>query len=161
MRAGFMAASGAFFVVMDADLQHPPSVVPEMLRRAHDECADLVIGSRFAAAGSVRHFGVLRMAVSRASSLLARLCFPHRLAGVTDPMSGLFLLRRTSVDPAVLRPHGFKILLEVLARSTPSKVVEVPYVFGERVAGESKASAREGFRFLRHLIRLRIAAFVR
>ena len=76
-------------------------------------------------------------------------------------MSGLFLVRRETVDAAALHPHGFKILLEVLARSRPLRIAEVPYVFGTRVADESKASLREGLRFLRHVLRLRLATWSR
>jgi dolichol-phosphate mannosyltransferase len=74
---------------------------------------------------------------------------------VTDPMSGFFLIRRGHVDAGVLRPDGFKILLEVLVRHAGT-LREVPFAFGTRHAGDSKASYREGLRFLRHLLRLRL-----
>jgi putative flippase GtrA len=142
---------------MDADLQHPPAVLPRMLQAAKDEEVDLVVGSRFSQDGSIGTFGLVRRGLSRASSTLAKLLFPTRLRRVTDPMSGLFLVRRERLAPEALRPHGFKILLEVLVRSAPLRVGEVPYTFGDRVAGESKASLGEGVRYLRHLLRLRLA----
>ena len=71
-------------------------------------------------------------------------------------MSGLFLVRRERLVVDELRPHGFKILLELLVRSAPLRVAEVPYTFGERVAGESKASLREGWNYLVHLLCLRL-----
>jgi hypothetical protein len=98
----------------------------------------------------------VRRAVSRGSSTLARVIFPGRLRHVTDPMSGYFLVRRERLAVSDLRPYGFKILLEVLVRSGPLRVAEVPYTFGERVAGTSKASLREGCNYLVHLLGLRL-----
>jgi dolichol-phosphate mannosyltransferase len=69
-------------------------------------------------------------------------------------MTGFFAIRTSSIDVADLRPRGFKILLEILARN-PLRVTEEPFVFAERYAGESKASLREGFRFLLQLAALR------
>jgi dolichol-phosphate mannosyltransferase len=157
VKVGFEAAQGRFVAVMDADLQHPPAVLPLMLAAAMDG-ADIVVGSRFTPAGGVGDFGPVRKAVSQGAASLARLFFPKRLLDVSDPMSGLFLVRRERLVFEELRPHGFKILLELLVRSGPLQVAEVPYTFGERVAGESKASMREGCRYLMHLLRLRCGA---
>jgi len=156
VQLGFGAARGQYVAVMDADLQHPPAVLPLMLRTAKREDADLVVGSRFANNGGIGDFGAVRRGLSRASSMLARVLFPRRLRHVTDPMSGFFLVRRQRLAQDALRPHGFKILLEVLVRSGPLRIREVPYMFCDRVAGESKASLREGARYLRHLVRLRL-----
>jgi dolichol-phosphate mannosyltransferase len=79
-------------------------------------------------------------------------------------MSGLFLVRRAALDPDTFDPIGFKILLEIAVRQAPLKVLEVPFVFAPRHAGESKASLREGLRFARHLLRLKASvsgAFLR
>jgi dolichol-phosphate mannosyltransferase len=76
---------------------------------------------------------------------------------VTDSMSGFFAVRVGALDGVELRPHGFKILLEVLARTPQLRIAEVPFTFGERGAGESKASMAEGVRFVRHLLRLRLS----
>jgi dolichol-phosphate mannosyltransferase len=154
VKVGFASARGRFVAVMDADLQHPPAVLPLMLAAATSG-ADLVVGTRFTEAGGVGDFGPVRRAVSQGAANLARLFFPKRLLEVSDPMSGLFLVRRERLVVDELRPHGFKILLELLVRSAPLRVAEVPYTFGERVAGESKASVREGCRYLMHLLRLR------
>ncbi len=155
VKVGFEEAQGRFVAVMDADLQHPPAVLPRMLAAALDG-ADLVVGSRFTGAGGVGEFGPIRKAVSQGAASLARLFFPKRLLQVSDPMSGLFLVRRERLVVDELRPHGFKILLEVLVRSGPLRIAEVPYTFGERVAGTSKASLREGCNYLAHLLRLRL-----
>jgi hypothetical protein len=100
-------------------------------------------------------FPALRTALSRSSGLLAHALFPRRLRRLSDPLSGFFLVRRRAIDLTGLRPRGFKILLEILVRSGPLKTSEVAFCFGERHAGESKASMREGVRYLRRLIELR------
>ena len=155
--AGLDACLGDAAVIIDADLQHPPEVVPRLLRAAEAEDRDLVVATRFRDGGSHLGLGKLRTLVSRGSAFAARLLFPRRLRGVSDPMSGFFLVRRAAVDLAELKPNGFKILLELLVRTPFESVGEVPYAFAERRAGESKASLREGTRFLLQLIRLRLA----
>ncbi|MFH8348627.1 hypothetical protein [Streptomyces sp. NPDC018045] len=65
------------------------------------------------------------------------------------------MVERAYEGGGALRPVGYEILLELMVRCRPRKVVEVPYEFGERFAGESKSTLREGFRFLRHLADLR------
>jgi dolichol-phosphate mannosyltransferase len=88
------------------------------------------------------------------SGLLARSMFPVRLRDVTDPMTGFFAVRSGVVEPALLRPRGFKILLEILARQR-LVVAEEPFVFGERYAGRSKATLANGMRYLEQLAMLR------
>lgn len=154
--SGFRAARAPWVVVMDADLQHPPEVVPQLLRAAVDESADLVVGSRYVGDGDATGLSsVVRSLVSIGSGRLAKAFFPRRLKHISDPMSGLFLVRRDALSLDSFNPIGFKILLELAVRLAPLKVVEVPFVFAERQAGESKASLREGLRFARHLLRLR------
>jgi dolichol-phosphate mannosyltransferase len=72
-------------------------------------------------------------------------------------MSGFFAIRRSDITAEALKPLGYKILLELAVRSRPRAVTEVPFVFQERFAGESKSTAAEGRRFLRHLAGLRTA----
>jgi dolichol-phosphate mannosyltransferase len=153
---GIRLARGRWIVVMDADLQHPPDLVPALLATGEETGAQLVVASRYAAGGSRAGLaGGYRLAVSSLSTLLAKLVFLRRLRGVSDPMSGFFAIRRDIIAPGTLRPLGYKILLELIVRTRPRPVAEVPYVFGERHAGDSKSSMREGFRFLRHLALLR------
>ncbi|GAB7044973.1 glycosyltransferase [Catenuloplanes indicus] len=156
--AGFRAATAPWVVVMDGDLQHPPETVPDLLAAGEVDNADAVVASRYRGAGSAGGLsGRFRRLVSRATGALAKLVFPLRLRGVTDPMSGFFAVRRDAVPPDALRPDGYKILLEVLVRGRIGRVVEVPYTFRSRLAGESKASLREGLRFGRHLLTLRLS----
>lgn len=152
---GLAAARGEVVVVMDADLQHPPESVPLLLETLVGQGVDVVVASRYVPGGSCAGLdGVGRTLVSRSSTALARALSPHRLAGCTDPMTGFFAVRAAAVDLGALRPSGFKILLELLALHRLS-VAEVPLVFGERLVGDSKASAGRGAEYLAQLVRLR------
>ena len=153
--AGMRSARGQWVCVMDADLQHPPRTIRRLLARAREGRNDLVVASRFCEGGTVGAFGPTRRALSRASSTTARALFPRRLSGVLDPMSGFFLVRRAALDLDALRPRGFKILLEILGRTPGLRVAEVPFTFGDRHAGETKASLRQGAQFLAQLAELR------
>jgi dolichol-phosphate mannosyltransferase len=149
---GLAEARGVYACVLDADLQHPPARIPELLAEAQWSGADLVIASRYLPGGSAGGLaGPLRRAASVGLKGLSRLAFPRRLATVTDPLGGFFLLRRSLVEQTQLRPIGYKILLEILVRCDWRVVREVPYTFQPRLAGDSKADVPQGLRFLRHL----------
>jgi dolichol-phosphate mannosyltransferase len=154
---GFKKSNAEWLLVMDADLQHPPELIEEMLQKALGERADLVLASRYRGSSPEQGLGRLRVWISHALIAMARLLFPRRLKGVSDPLTGFFLVRRNAIDIARLRPHGFKILLEVLIRSARLRVAEVGFEFGKRYAGESKACTREALRYVRQLARLRFS----
>jgi glycosyltransferase involved in cell wall biosynthesis len=152
--AGFDAARGRAIVVMDGDLQHPPDMARELATPVLSGRCDIAIASRYVAGASAAGIdGGRRHLVSRASSAVVHAVVP-RTRGVRDPMSGFFAVSPETVTDVRLRPHGFKILMEVLARGRSERVVEVPFRFDRRADGESKAGAQEGIRFLRHLARL-------
>ena len=151
--AGLHMARGELACVMDADLQHPPELIPEMLAAA-EAGADLVVASRYVTGGNPGGLaGLGRLMVSRGAGLAARLLF-HEARQSTDPLSGFFLCRRRLVDGIEFRPVGFKILLELLVCVPGMRVVDVPLRFEPRAAGASKASARQGILFLEHLASL-------
>jgi dolichol-phosphate mannosyltransferase len=152
---GLQIARGPWVCVMDADLQHPPELLPRMLEATDLDTVDLVVASRYCGGGDAGALGHLRATVSQASTHVARVMFPNRLRNVTDPMSGFFLIRRDALDLEALRPCGFKILLEIIGRTPGLRTTEVPFQFGIRHAGESKASLREGLRYLQLLLNLR------
>lgn len=152
---GFAAAEADACLVIDGDLQHPPERIPELWRRFSRGDVDVVIASRYAGGGTAHGLADrTRVMVSKVATALTRAMFPIRLKDVTDPMTGFFLIDRRCVDQALLRPRGFKILLEILARR-PLRVAEVPFDFADRHAGESKASVRQGVHFLTQLTALR------
>jgi dolichol-phosphate mannosyltransferase len=154
--AGIRAARSPWICVMDADLQHPPATISRMLVNARAEKSDLVIASRYCDGGSPGAFGRARLWLSRASARSGQIAFPRRLQAVSDPMSGFFLVRRAALNLDALQPRGFKILLEIVIRTPGLRISEVPFTFGERHAGATKASFREGLRFLAHLWHLRM-----
>jgi dolichol-phosphate mannosyltransferase len=154
---GFRRARGPWLGVMDADLQHPPEVVAELFATG-EAGVDIVCATRNVSDGGRDGLGAARDVISKSFTTFARRAFPRRLRGVSDPMSGFFLVRRSVLDPEALRPTGFKILLEILVRTPRLRRAEVGYEFAPRHAGDSKASVRQGVTYLRHLARLRLAA---
>ncbi|GAA4624899.1 glycosyltransferase [Cellulomonas oligotrophica] len=159
--AGFAASDAQWCLVMDGDLQHPPELIPTMLERAAEPGVDVVVASRYIEDGSSEGLsGAVRRAVSSTSTALTRGMFPVRLRDCSDPMTGFFAVRRDALDMQALRPRGFKILLEILARHR-LQVAEVPFVFGERFAGESKANLAQGLHFLWQLAGLRFGRMSR
>lgn len=156
---GIRRATTDWVVVMDADLQHPPEAIERMMDVAAAGQVDVVVGSRFTSIGdglSDESLSPARQNVTKACLAAAHTAFPRRLSGVTDPLSGFFMLRRRSIDPDGLRPDGFKILLEILGRYPRLRVAEIGFRFEDRQVGVSKASLREGARFARQLGRLRL-----
>ncbi|WP_026551283.1 glycosyltransferase family 2 protein [Arthrobacter sp. H20] len=154
---GITASHADYCLVMDGDLQHPPEMIPVMLAQLENSASDVAIASRYCGEGSSNAglSGTYRRMVSKASTMVTRSLFPVRLKGCSDPMTGFFAIRRTSIDVAALRPTGFKILLEILARQ-PLKIVEIPFIFGQRFAGSSKATMSQGLRFIRQVGELRV-----
>src|SRR5580658_6829806 len=137
--------------VIDADLQHPPELLPELLKQA--EKADIAIASRYARAQGTKGWNPLRAAVSRLSTLAAAPLIKKNL-GVTDPMSGFFVIRRRCIEGLTFQTTGFKLLLEILVRGRIRTAKEVAYNFGLRHAGRSKASATVAWHYLHLLGRL-------
>jgi|SRR5580658_105449 dolichol-phosphate mannosyltransferase len=138
--------------VIDADLQHPPELLPKLLKAA--EQADIAIASRYARNNGTKGWNVLRAAVSRLSTLAASPLISKKKLGVTDPMSGFFVIRRRCIEGLTFQTTGFKLLLEILVRGRIRTAKEVAYNFGLRHAGRSKASATVAWHYLHLLGRL-------
>jgi dolichol-phosphate mannosyltransferase len=152
---GLRRAQGELLVVMDADLSHPPEVLPKMVEELHAG-ADFVVGSRFIQGGTTDDdWGVFRWLNSRVATLLA-----YPLTTISDPMSGYFLLRRSTFEAGTnYNPIGYKIGLELLVKCNCRSVAEVPIHFEDRRRGESKLSLKEQLRYLQHIRRLYIHRF--
>ena len=153
---GMELFSGAseYTCVMDADLQHPPEKVREMLEIARRSDADVVVASRYAPGGSYAGLdGRMRRAVSVGSKYLARIVFKEARK-TSDPMAGFFLVKNQAISGIQFRPTGFKVLLEILVCAPELKVREVSYDFRARQAGVSKATLRQGFEYLTHILSL-------
>jgi dolichol-phosphate mannosyltransferase len=140
---GFASASAEIVGVIDADLSHPPDLVPRMLAVMQQQGADMVIGSRYIPGGGTSNWEQSRVMMSKAACLLAR-----GLTPVRDATSGFFLMRRDRARGVTISAGGFKICLELLIRSEPSLVIEVPYVFKGRTVGESKMNLKEATGYL-------------
>lgn len=153
---GIRSANAPWVVVMDADLQHPPETVVELLQTAWYDEVDVVYATRYDDQGSTAGLGGrFRRQVSAFSNSVSKALFPLRLRGVSDPMSGFFAVRVAALDLEKLRPHGFKILLQILVTQAV-RAKGVPFTFAPRFAGASKASAKEGMRFLGQLAAVRL-----
>ena len=134
---GFRTARADILLVMDADLSHPPPLIPVMLAGIRDG-NDLVIGSRYMEGGGIKKWPFKRRIISMGATFLGRLLFPE----IHDPVSGFFAVKRSVVEHAPLRPRGYKILLEVLGKGTWQKVKEIPFEFVDRATGSSKLGGR-------------------
>jgi len=148
---GIEQAVGEFVVVMDADLSHPADRLPEMISKLESGTNDFVVGSRYTKGGSLdKSWGFFR----RFNSLVATwLALP--LARISDPMSGFFALRRSTMPKSYrLSPIGYKIGLELLVKGEFKNPGEVAIHFMDRQFGESKLSWQEQIKYLRHLRRL-------
>ncbi len=140
--------------VMDADLQHPPEKVREMLEIAQNDNADVVVASRYTPGGSYAGLsGPVRRGVSVGTKYLAQVAF-REARKTSDPLTGFFLVRNQAISGIQFRPTGFKILLEILVCAPDLKVVEAPFNFQARNAGVSKASMNQGMEYLTHILSL-------
>lgn len=143
---GFGEAKGDILLVLDADLSHPPELIPALLRPLRRGEGDIVLASRNVGSGGTKGWPLRRRIVSRGATLLAGL-----VTGVKDPMSGFFAIRRSVIEGVRLSPMGYKMGLEVLARGDYRNVVEVPYTFRDRRAGRSKLTGGIMWAYLAHL----------
>jgi hypothetical protein len=152
---GLLNATSSWVVVMDGDLQHPPSVVPHLYRQALLAHGDIVVASRYiegATAGGLS--SRFRRLVSTWSGRAAKGLFPRRLSGCTDPMSGFFAVRRDAIAMGAVKRSRYKVLL-ALPVHQQLRVTEVPFTFADRHPGYSKTSIKEGLRYAWLLIILR------
>ena len=141
--AGFGVASSDVVGVMDADFSHPPSLVPRMMAVFRDTDADVLVASRYVPGGSTPNWPLKRRLLSRLGCFLAR-----GLSPIRDAASGFFLIRRDIARGVAIKAGGFKILIELIVRGGPGRLVEVPYQFDDRELGESKMSMREAAGYL-------------
>lgn len=157
---GMLSSAAPYLAVMDADLQHDEALLPQMLGLLREDAADLVVGSRYVAEGSVAGWDQRRQRISRFATRLSHLV---ARAPIADPMSGFFMLRRDVLHGAVRRLSaiGFKILLDIMASTPrPLRLVELPYTFRDRRAGESKLDNRAVQDFLLLLLDKAIGRYV-
>ena len=165
---GMLSSSAPYLAVMDADLQHDETLLPDMMTALRSQQLDIVVGSRYVDGGGVGCWDTKRAAYSRFATQISRYFTQTEL---TDPMSGFFMIQRDALMQRVHRLSGvgFKILLDLFASSsTPMRFLELPYTFKERHAGESKLDNRAFLEFgmllldkwIGHLLPVRFVAFI-
>ncbi len=145
---GILASSAHYIAVMDADMQHDERILPKMLKRLREESLDVVVGTRNSQGGSMGQLGRARLLLSRAGEKIS-----HAVCrcGLSDPMSGFFLVNRSFFLEVAhrLQGGGFKILLDLLASSErPVRFGEVGYRFRKRSNGESKLDVNTAVEYL-------------
>lgn len=145
---GIQQAQGDLIGVMDADLSHPPELLPRLVEAVRKGNA-LAIASRFVPGGGVEHWPWARRMLSRVGNLTAR-----PLVSVADATSGYFVGEAKVLKAVMVRPCGFKILLEILVRGCVHRVQEIPYVFRDRLRGSSKLGRRVLWCYATQLVRL-------
>jgi len=146
--AGVRQAAGDLIGVMDADLSHPPELLPTLMKSVRSGY-EVAVASRYVPGGGVIGWSWMRRLLSRLGNQLAR-----PLARVSDATSGYFVCRADLVNTLRLRPEGFKILLDILVAGCVHDVEEIPYTFVNRVRGTSKLSRDILGLYLRQLARL-------
>jgi len=134
---GMSVARGEYLAVIDADLQHDETILPEMLEQVRSGAADVCVGSRSVAGGGYGDWSSARRFVSWVATFIAKFLLRTQ---ISDPMSGFFVVTRSAYESTApqINAKGFKILLEFIGRNRQLNVCEVPYEFKNRVHGETK-----------------------
>eukprot|EP01061_Rhynchopus_euleeides_P015574 TRINITY_DN26539_c0_g1_i1.p1 TRINITY_DN26539_c0_g1~~TRINITY_DN26539_c0_g1_i1.p1 ORF type:complete len:290 (+),score=98.84 TRINITY_DN26539_c0_g1_i1:87-872(+) len=157
---GFDEGAGSYLFCMDADLQHPPESVPDMIKALSSPGTKFVLGTRYGENGGVsKDWPLHRRIISWGARLLAR-----PLSPLSDPMSGFFGVRREAYEAARPRinPIGYKIALETYVKGgiRSSELKEVSFLFGAREEGESKLTGKVMVYYLVHLKELYLYSYL-
>jgi len=150
--AGVQKSKGDIIVVMDADISHPPEVIPKMIENICGGC-DIAVGSRFVSGGGVVGWPAHRKMISLGATNIAKFMLGVKC---NDPMSGFFAVKRSCFERLNFRIRGYKILLNILVDNRKATISEVPYTFENRTKGKSKMSLNEIFLFLRDVTELAV-----
>lgn len=150
----FARADSVALGAMDADFSHDVNVVPRLVAALAGGTYGLAVGSRYVKGGGITNWPLKRKITSIIACALA---WP--LTPIRDITSGFFLVRRDALAGVELDPIGFKIGLEVAAKAKYGKFVEIPYVFTDRIVGESKLNGKEITNYLKQLRRIYAARF--
>ncbi len=149
---GWSQTDAELLGVIDADLQHPPEILPALIAAVLNG-ADIAIASRYVRPNSMDGWNPVRKFLSRIS-VLASLAVQRREVRVKDPLSGFFIVRRECLEGIEFQKTGFKLLLDILAKARIRSVAEIPFQFAVREQGESKANAMTGVHYLALLVKL-------
>lgn len=139
---GIKKSKNEIVCVLDADLQHPPELIPKMFKKLEEKKADIAIASRFIEGSKIEGLNFLRRFMSRIGSFVITTLFP-KISHIHDPLSGFFILKKEVIRGIRFKALGFKFLLEVLVKGNYREVVEIPFTFHKRRAGKSKLTLKE------------------
>lgn len=148
--AGFVAADGDMLGVMDADLSHDPSILPKMVNALKENYAQVAIGSRHVKGGGSDNWPLIRRIISGTAILMGRI-----VTDVRDVTSGYFIFRKEVLDNVDINPIGFKIGLEIFVKGNYKNFIEIPFIFRDRLHGQSKLGKGEILNYIKHLIALK------
>lgn len=142
---GFKESDSEILCVMDADLSHPPNLIPKMVENA--KIFDVVLPCRNMIGGGAEEWPIHRKLTSMLATYLAK------FVGIKarDPLSGFFLIHKKVITGVELNPIGYKILLEILVKGNYKNFIEVPYIFRNRTVGNSKMNWKIILGYLKHL----------
>lgn len=148
---GFRHSQGSYLIVMDADLQHPPILLPTIIDALKH--IDIVIPSRFISGGSDGGLSYFRKLISKTARIIGQLAI-KRFRTISDCTSGYFGVKRCVINNINFNPISWKILMEILVKGNYVSVKEIPYQFLARDAGTSKMNFLQQWKYLRHILQL-------
>ena len=151
---GFERAQSDIIQVVDADFSHPVELIPAFYHAIHDEGYDVCIGSRYIKGGNILDWPLKRKLISRGATIIGKFLFPE----ITDPVSGFFAIKKEVVQNSILKPRGYKILMEVLGKGQWESVTEIPFTFKDRELGKSKLDTSTITDYLRQCLDIAVYA---
>ncbi|THH40355.1 polyprenol monophosphomannose synthase [Neolewinella litorea] len=129
-----------YFFEMDADFSHTPADLIRLRAACHEGPADVAVGSRYTRGGKVKNWPLDRIVLSYGASLFTRVVTGMP---VKDPTAGFMcysrpVLEKMNLDEIRFIGYAFQIEMKYTARELGFRIVEVPIVFTDRIAGNSK-----------------------
>lgn len=153
--AGARYATSDYVLVMDADLSHPPEMIPALLQPLLTDTFDMVVGSRYVDGASMPDWPFSRKISSRIATWPALF-----FCDVKDPLAGYFCVSRKLLAELPGTVPGFKIGLAILAEYQEKlRVKEIPIEFRDRDYGRSKMGKRIAFDYVKQLSRLAVKKY--
>ncbi len=144
-------------IEMDADLQHPPSAIGELVR-AVQAGADVAVGSRYVADGGVLGCSLWRRTVSKGANAYARTMLRIKVRDATSGFRAYTRAKAEQVADSALPARGFEFQVASLyLLRKGSRFTEVPYTFVARTAGRSKMGLPDMVRFFFSVIRIALS----
>jgi dolichol-phosphate mannosyltransferase len=144
---GIKRAKTPYFLVMDADFQHPPQKIKEFIKALKDY--DLVVGYR----KKVKNWETWRKFITFSLTILGKfVLIVRRKKYCKDILSGYFAGNekvKKIVENGKFVHEGYKILFEILKQSKELRIKDIPYVFNRRKEGKSKAGIKQGLALLK------------